>query len=129
MDSVIPAMPNPRGEAGPLLIVREILVGSTRINAIHRALPGLSRTLLSTRLRCLERVGVVDRLSGVDRPPNLGPPTWHMYQGFNREALPKLEMKIASGFPTPNRLAAISTSVNMTPPPASVPPIGRSTSP
>lgn len=42
-----------------VLIVREILVGSTRFNAIHRGLPALSRTLLSSRLRYLERIGVV----------------------------------------------------------------------
>jgi DNA-binding HxlR family transcriptional regulator len=45
-----------------MLIVREIMVGSTGFNAIHRGLPALSRTLLSSRLRYLERIGVVSRL-------------------------------------------------------------------
>lgn len=42
-----------------MLIVREILVGATGFNAIHRGLPAVSRTLLSSRLRYLERIGVV----------------------------------------------------------------------
>jgi DNA-binding HxlR family transcriptional regulator len=46
-----------------LLIVREMLVGATRFNAIHRALPTMSRTLLATRLRYLVRIGVVEHSS------------------------------------------------------------------
>lgn len=46
-----------------MLIVREIMAGATRFNAIHRGLPALSRTLLSSRLRYLERIGVVERLA------------------------------------------------------------------
>ncbi|WP_440711772.1 winged helix-turn-helix transcriptional regulator [Herbiconiux sp. YIM B11900] len=42
-----------------VLIVREMLMGITRFNAIHRALPALSRSLLSSRLRYLERIGVL----------------------------------------------------------------------
>ncbi|MDN4596699.1 winged helix-turn-helix transcriptional regulator [Leifsonia virtsii] len=45
-----------------MLIVREILVGVTRFNAIHRALPAMSRSLLSTRLQYLERIGVVEHV-------------------------------------------------------------------
>ncbi|WP_040789703.1 winged helix-turn-helix transcriptional regulator [Nocardia paucivorans] len=48
-----------------LLIVREIMVGSHRFNAILRGLPGLSRSLLASRLRHLERHGVVTRIPGV----------------------------------------------------------------
>jgi DNA-binding HxlR family transcriptional regulator len=51
------------GDRWSLLIVREMLVGASRFNAIHRGLPGLSRSLLSSRLRYLERIGVVDRLA------------------------------------------------------------------
>ncbi|MBV6755491.1 winged helix-turn-helix transcriptional regulator [Rhodococcus opacus] len=50
------------GDRWSLLIVREMLVGASRFNAIHRAMPGLSRTLLSSRLRYLERIGVVDHV-------------------------------------------------------------------
>lgn len=42
------------------LIVRELVLGSTRFNDIARGLPGISRTLLVQRLRHLERRGVVD---------------------------------------------------------------------
>lgn len=47
------------GEKWTLLIVREIITGSHQFNDIHRGLPGLSRTLLSTRLRHLERAEIV----------------------------------------------------------------------
>lgn len=44
------------------LILRELVLGSTRFNDIERGLPGISRTLLAQRLRHLERKGVLDRL-------------------------------------------------------------------
>lgn len=42
-----------------LLIIRELFAGSRRFNELHRGLPGLSRTLLSQRLRSLKEAGVV----------------------------------------------------------------------
>jgi DNA-binding HxlR family transcriptional regulator len=53
---------NVMGDRWSLLIVRELLVGATRFNEIHRALPGLSRSMLSGRLRSLERHGLLERL-------------------------------------------------------------------
>lgn len=44
------------------LILRELVIGSTRFNDIERGLPGISRTLLSKRLQHLERKGVVVRV-------------------------------------------------------------------
>ena len=44
------------------LIVRELLAGSHRFNEIERALPGISRSLLASRLRQLEDEGVVERV-------------------------------------------------------------------
>ena len=41
------------------LILREMVLGSTRFNDIERGLPGISRSLLLQRLRHLERKGVV----------------------------------------------------------------------
>ncbi len=41
------------------LILRELVLGSTRFNDIERGLPGISRTLLSQRLKHLERKGVL----------------------------------------------------------------------
>lgn len=52
------------GERWTLMIVRDLLVGTTRFNDIARGLPGLSRSLLSKRLRQLERAGLVERLDG-----------------------------------------------------------------
>lgn len=44
------------------LILREMVLGSTRFNDIERGLPGVSRALLVQRLRHLERKGVLQRL-------------------------------------------------------------------
>jgi DNA-binding HxlR family transcriptional regulator len=44
------------------LILRELVLGSTRFNDIERGLPGISRTLLAQRLRHLERKGVLRRI-------------------------------------------------------------------
>jgi DNA-binding HxlR family transcriptional regulator len=49
------------GERWTLLIVRDLIVGTTRFNDLARGLPGLSRSLLTKRLRHLERTGVVTR--------------------------------------------------------------------
>ena len=49
--------------------MRELLVGSTHFNEIHRGVPLMSRTLLSQRLKQLEGVGVVKRKLGA-RGPN-----------------------------------------------------------
>ena len=43
------------------LIVRELLLGSRHFNEIRRGLPGISRSLLVSRLRHLEDSGVVER--------------------------------------------------------------------
>jgi DNA-binding HxlR family transcriptional regulator len=48
------------------LVLRELVLGSTRFNDIHRGVPRMSRALLATRLRELERVGVVKRGAGGD---------------------------------------------------------------
>jgi DNA-binding HxlR family transcriptional regulator len=50
------------GERWSLLIVRDLLVGTTRFNELARGLPGLSRSLLTRRLRQLERAGLVERV-------------------------------------------------------------------
>jgi DNA-binding HxlR family transcriptional regulator len=48
-------------ERWTLLIVRELVCGSQRFNDLRRGVPRMSPTLLSKRLRQLERAGVVDR--------------------------------------------------------------------
>ncbi|HNG22508.1 MAG TPA: helix-turn-helix domain-containing protein, partial [Microthrixaceae bacterium] len=42
------------------LILRELVLGNTRFNDIARGLPGISRSLLVSRLKHLERKGVVE---------------------------------------------------------------------
>ena len=49
------------------LIVRELLGGSRHFNQLERGLPGISRSLLASRLRRLEDAGVVHR--GTLQPP------------------------------------------------------------
>jgi DNA-binding HxlR family transcriptional regulator/putative sterol carrier protein len=49
------------GERWSLMIVRDMLVGTTRFNDLARGLPGLSRSLLTKRLRQFEREGLVER--------------------------------------------------------------------
>src|SRR5215468_8574377 len=44
-----------------LLVVRELLCGSTRFNDIQRGIPRISRTMLSARLRSLVDAGAVAR--------------------------------------------------------------------
>jgi DNA-binding HxlR family transcriptional regulator len=49
------------GDRWTLLIVRDMLIGATRFNELSRGLPGLSRALLSRRLRQLVNAGLVRR--------------------------------------------------------------------
>lgn len=50
------------GDRWTLLIVRELLAGSSRFNELQRGLPGISRSVLAQRLRFLQREGVVARV-------------------------------------------------------------------
>lgn len=52
------------GERWSLLIVRDLLLGTTRFNDLARGNPRLSRSLLAKRLRQLEMAGVVEHLDG-----------------------------------------------------------------
>src|SRR6185295_11059812 len=51
-----------------LLVVRELLCGSTRFNDIRRGIPRISRTMLSERLQALTFVGAVARIDGQHGP-------------------------------------------------------------
>lgn len=50
------------GERWSLLILRDLLIGTTRFNDLARGLPGLSRSLLAKRLRQFERAGLVEKI-------------------------------------------------------------------
>jgi DNA-binding HxlR family transcriptional regulator len=49
------------GDRWTPLVIREMSIGSTGFNEIHRGIPRISRTLLSQRLRTMERRGLVCR--------------------------------------------------------------------
>ncbi len=52
------------GDRWTLLIVRELLGGASGFNELHRGLPGISRSVLTDRMRALERTEVVERRTG-----------------------------------------------------------------
>jgi DNA-binding HxlR family transcriptional regulator len=52
------------GDRWTLLIVREMLGGANGFNELQRGLPGISRSVLSDRMRALERAEVIERRTG-----------------------------------------------------------------
>src|SRR6267378_6779837 len=56
------------GERWTLLIVRDLIDGAHRFGDLYSGLPGISRTLLSGRLRQLERDGLVERRAIAGHP-------------------------------------------------------------
>jgi DNA-binding HxlR family transcriptional regulator len=52
------------GDRWTLLIVREMLGGAGGFNELQRGLPGISRSVLTGRLRSLERAEIVERRTG-----------------------------------------------------------------
>jgi DNA-binding HxlR family transcriptional regulator len=58
-------------ERWTLLVVRELLSGSTHFNELRRGVPRMSPALLAKRLRSLERAGVVRRSEENGRPAYL----------------------------------------------------------
>jgi DNA-binding HxlR family transcriptional regulator len=52
------------GDRWTLLIVREMLGGAMGFNELQRGLPGISRSVLTDRLRSLERAEIVERRTG-----------------------------------------------------------------
>src|SRR5262245_16396501 len=52
------------GDRWALLIVREMLGGASGFNELQRGLPGISRSVLTDRMRALERAKVIERRTG-----------------------------------------------------------------
>jgi len=52
------------GDRWMLLIVREMLGGASGFNELQRGLPGISRSVLTERMRALERAEVIERRTG-----------------------------------------------------------------
>jgi DNA-binding HxlR family transcriptional regulator len=55
-------------ERWTLLVVRELLMGSTRFSELQHGVPLMSRTLLSQRLHTLQDVGLIERREGRSGP-------------------------------------------------------------
>jgi len=91
------------GERWSLLIVRDMLIGTTRFNDLARGLPGLSRSLLAKRLRQFERAGLVERVgsqylltaAGQDlRPVVFGLGEWGAQYAFGEPAPDELDAEL-----------------------------------
>jgi DNA-binding HxlR family transcriptional regulator len=52
------------GDRWTLLILREMLGGASGFNELQRGLPGISRSVLTERMRALEKAEVVERRTG-----------------------------------------------------------------
>ena len=50
------------GERWTNLVIRELIAGSESFNDLRKGLPLISPSLLSSRLKSLERAGVVERV-------------------------------------------------------------------
>lgn len=88
------------------LILRELLAGSHRFNELERGLPGISRSLLASRLRDLEDSGIVERLARTRSTPG-----YHLTQAGREikgviEALGAWGARWAFGEPSPEELDA-----------------------
>lgn len=95
------------GERWTPLIVRELILGSHRFNEIERGLPGISRSLLASRLRHLEDAGVIERLPGAHAKV----PEYHLSEAGRDlkkviEALGAWGVQWAFGDPNPDELDA-----------------------
>ena len=56
------------GDRWTLLIVREMLGGASGFDELQRGLPGISRSVLTDRMRALERAEVIERRTGPGHP-------------------------------------------------------------
>src|SRR3954463_3878708 len=91
-----------------VLIIRELLADISRFNELQRGLPRMSRTLLSERLRRLERTGGLERRAG-----SRGKPTEYRLTPAGRELQRVIDLfgewgaRWAFGDPRPNELDPI----------------------
>jgi DNA-binding HxlR family transcriptional regulator len=54
------------GDRWTLLIVRDLLTGTRHFNDLERGLPGISRALLSQRLRRLQQAGIIEKRTSAE---------------------------------------------------------------
>lgn len=72
------------GERWTPLVLRELILGARRFNEIHRGVPRMSPSLLSRRLKTLEKAGIVERRRG-------GGHTEYVLTGAGEELAPVIE--------------------------------------
>ncbi|MFC6688457.1 winged helix-turn-helix transcriptional regulator [Jhaorihella thermophila] len=70
-----------------MVLLRELLAGSTRFNDLRRGVPKMSPSLLSRRLKQLEEAGILRRIEAADRP---GAPEYHLTEA-GRDLRPVVE--------------------------------------
>lgn len=70
-----------------MVLLRELLAGSTRFNDLRRGVPKMSPSLLSRRLKQLEEAGILRRIEAADRP---GAPEYHLTES-GRDLRPVVE--------------------------------------
>ncbi len=70
------------GERWTLLIIRELMMGSSHFNALRRGVPKMSPALLSKRLRSLTRSGLVTHTDGVYTLTPSGADLFDVVQGI-----------------------------------------------
>src|SRR5215204_6724497 len=80
------------GDRWMLLIVREMLGGASGFNELHRGLPGISRSVLTDRMRALERAEVIERRTGLK-----GRTLDYRLTSAGRDLQPVVQAKSASG--------------------------------
>ncbi len=69
-------------ERWTMLVLRELMSGSTRFNEIRRGVPKMSPALLSKRLRALTRAGLVSHADGVYTLTESGADLFDVVQGI-----------------------------------------------
>lgn len=72
------------GDRWTLLIVRDLLTGTSHFNELERGLPGISRGLLADRLRRLEQTGIIKKV----RQPNRRQRTAYLLTDAGQELSP-----------------------------------------
>ena len=72
------------GQRWAILVVRELLAGSTRFGDIQRGVPGCPPATLAKRLRELTAAGVVDRVDGAYALTEAGAELYPIVEGLGR---------------------------------------------
>jgi DNA-binding HxlR family transcriptional regulator len=96
------------GDRWTLLIVRDLLCGAHHFNELERGLPGISRALLTGRLRRLQNAGLIDRQADTSSQKvryQLTEAGWELYPIV--ESLTRWGAKWAFGEPEPKELDPI----------------------